>query len=65
MEAMESDLGRPLTEEEECLALEPGAFIEKPRTASAVSQLRAARAMIGWSHDQLAQRSGVSKPTIA
>jgi transcriptional regulator with XRE-family HTH domain len=30
-----------------------------------VSQLRAARAMIGWSQDQLAHRSGVSKPTIA
>jgi transcriptional regulator with XRE-family HTH domain len=30
-----------------------------------VSQLRAARAMIGWSQDQLAERSGVSKPTIA
>jgi hypothetical protein len=30
MEAMERDLGRPLTEEEE-LALEPGALIEQPR----------------------------------
>jgi transcriptional regulator with XRE-family HTH domain len=30
-----------------------------------VSQLRAARAMVGWSQDQLADRSGVSKPTIA
>jgi hypothetical protein len=30
LEALESDLGRPLTEEEECLALEPGAVIEKP-----------------------------------
>jgi len=30
-----------------------------------VSQLCAARAMIGWSQDQLAERSGVSKPTIA
>ena len=31
LEAMESDLGRPLTEEEERLALEPGALIELPR----------------------------------
>jgi hypothetical protein len=31
VEAMESDLGRPLTEEEERLALEPGALIEQPR----------------------------------
>jgi hypothetical protein len=31
LEAMESDLGRPLTEEEERLALEPGAVIEQPR----------------------------------
>ena len=31
LEAMESDLGRPLTEEEEHLALEPGALIEQPR----------------------------------
>ena len=31
LEAMESDLGRPLTEEEERLALEPGALIEQPR----------------------------------
>jgi hypothetical protein len=30
-EAMERDLGRPLTGEEEHLALEPGALIEKPR----------------------------------
>ena len=30
LEAMESDLGRPLTEEEERLALEPGALIEQP-----------------------------------
>jgi predicted transcriptional regulator len=30
-----------------------------------VSQLRAARAMIGWSQDHLADQSGVSKPTIA
>jgi hypothetical protein len=29
LEAMESDLGRPLTEEEERLALEPGALIEQ------------------------------------
>ena len=31
LEAMERDLGRPLTEEEERLALEPGALIEQPR----------------------------------
>jgi hypothetical protein len=31
LEAMESDLGHPLTEEEERLALEPGALIEQPR----------------------------------
>ena len=31
LEAMESDLGRTLTEEEERLALEPGALIEMPR----------------------------------
>ena len=31
LEAMESDLGRPLTEEEERLALEPAALIELPR----------------------------------
>ena len=31
LDAMESDLGRPLTEEEERLALEPGAVIEQPR----------------------------------
>jgi hypothetical protein len=31
LEAMESDLGRTLTEEEERLALEPGALIELPR----------------------------------
>ena len=31
LEAIESDLGRPLTEEEERLALEPGALIEQPR----------------------------------
>ena len=30
LEAMESELGRPLTEEEERLALEPGALIEQP-----------------------------------
>ena len=29
------------------------------------SQLRAARSLLGWSQDDLAQRSGVSKPTIA
>jgi hypothetical protein len=31
LESMERDLGRPLTGEEEHLALEPGALIEKPR----------------------------------
>jgi len=31
LEAMEGDLDRPLTEEEERLALEPGALIEQPR----------------------------------
>jgi hypothetical protein len=31
LEAIESDFGRPLTEEEERLALEPGALIEPPR----------------------------------
>jgi hypothetical protein len=31
LEAMESELGRPLTEEEERFALEPGALIEQPR----------------------------------
>ena len=31
LEAMERDLGRPLTEEEEHLVLEPGALIEHPR----------------------------------
>ena len=31
LEAIESDLGRPLTEDEERLALEPGAVIEQPR----------------------------------
>lgn len=30
-----------------------------------VSQLRAARALLGWSQDDLSARSGVSKPTIA
>ncbi|GLK86026.1 helix-turn-helix domain-containing protein [Ancylobacter defluvii] len=29
------------------------------------SQLRAARALLGWSQDKLAEQSGVSKPTIA
>jgi hypothetical protein len=33
LEAMESELGRPLTEEEERLALEPGALIEQPAPA--------------------------------
>jgi hypothetical protein len=32
LEAMESELGRPLTEEEERLALEPGAVIDQPRS---------------------------------
>jgi hypothetical protein len=31
LESMERELGRPLTEEEEHLALEPGALIEPPR----------------------------------
>jgi hypothetical protein len=31
LEAIEGDLGRPLTEEEERLALEPGGLIELPR----------------------------------
>jgi hypothetical protein len=31
LDVMESELGRPLTEEEERLALEPGAVIEQPR----------------------------------
>ena len=31
LDAMESELGRPLTEEEERLALEPGAVIEQRR----------------------------------
>lgn len=30
-----------------------------------VSQLRAARALLNWSQDKLADASGVSKPTIA
>jgi predicted transcriptional regulator len=30
-----------------------------------VPQLRAARALLGWSQDDLAAHSGVSKPTIA
>ncbi len=30
-----------------------------------VAQLRAARALLNWSQDDLAVRSGVSKPTIA
>ncbi|QEL21730.1 helix-turn-helix transcriptional regulator [Bosea sp. F3-2] len=30
-----------------------------------VPQLRAARALLGWSQDDLAAQSGVSKPTIA
>jgi len=34
LEALESDLGRPLTEEEERLALEPGALIEEPHPKS-------------------------------
>jgi transcriptional regulator with XRE-family HTH domain len=28
-------------------------------------KLRAARALLGWTQDDLAERSGVSKPTIA
>jgi hypothetical protein len=38
LEAMESDLGRPLTEEEERMALEPGALIEQPRPKNVSSQ---------------------------
>ena len=30
-----------------------------------IAQLRAARALLGWSQDDLAKASGVSKPTIA
>ncbi|WP_112663503.1 helix-turn-helix transcriptional regulator [Microvirga flavescens] len=30
-----------------------------------VRQVKAARAMLGWSQDQLAAASGISKPTIA
>ncbi len=30
-----------------------------------VRQVKAARAMLGWSQDDLAEQSGVSKPTIA
>jgi len=30
-----------------------------------IAQLRAARALLGWSQDELAAKSGVSKPTIA
>ncbi|HKH81277.1 MAG TPA: helix-turn-helix domain-containing protein [Methylovirgula sp.] len=30
-----------------------------------VAQLRAARALLGWSQDDLAAKSGVSKPTVA
>lgn len=30
-----------------------------------VAQLRAARALLGWSQDELAAKSDVSKPTIA
>jgi len=29
-----------------------------------VSQIKAARALLGWSQDELANRSGVSQPTI-
>lgn len=29
-----------------------------------VRQVKAARALLGWTQDQLAERSGVSKPTI-
>jgi transcriptional regulator with XRE-family HTH domain len=34
-------------------------------TTITISQLRAARALLGWSQIQLSERSGVSKPTIA
>ncbi|MBY0295638.1 MAG: helix-turn-helix domain-containing protein [Methylobacterium sp.] len=30
-----------------------------------IRQVKAARALLGWSQDDLATRSGVSKPTIA
>jgi len=33
--------------------------------AISVRQVKAARALLGWSQDDLAQNSGVSKPTIA
>ncbi len=34
--------------------------IEKP----SIAQIKAARALLGWSQDDLAKRSGVSEPTI-
>jgi hypothetical protein len=37
--AVERDLGRPLTEEEEHLALEPGPLIEQPRPRQGRDQL--------------------------
>jgi predicted transcriptional regulator len=30
-----------------------------------IAQIKAARALLGWSQDELAKRSGVSQPTIA
>ena len=30
-----------------------------------VRQLKAARALLGWSQDELAERAGISRPTIA
>ena len=39
--------------------------VPKSPSAITVPQLRAARALIRWSQDDLADHSGVSKPTVA